>query len=198
MLGKTIWVYGDEWVPWEFLQSITCRILIHDSSTSLLFTDSWDYCIAPKTPKDWSCVATIIKALSADSSVLVAWRLPVPPTFVRFIESMPVTRLLLSSGEPSLPVDAVFGTPTAAFRTLCERMPPCRNHGAYAPPSMEAWGDLTKTLAEGGMSVVLTDVGESTWTLFWYKPSDSQGAAPSKATVTGLLGAAQRIVASMG
>jgi len=192
LVGKTIWVHGEEWIPWEFLQKIACRFLIHDSTTSLLFTDTWDYAIVPRTAKDWSCVATILKAISASSSVLVAWTISVPPNFVRFVEQLPVTRLMLSSEEPVLPVDAVFGTPTAAFRGLCERMPPCRNHGTYTPPSSDAWGDLTRTLSEGGMSVMLTDVGESAWTLFWYKPSDSRDATDAKERASMLLSAAQR------
>jgi hypothetical protein len=64
LVGKTIWVHGEEWIPWEFLQKIACRFLIHDSTNSLLFTDTWDYAIVPRTAKDWSCVATILKAIS--------------------------------------------------------------------------------------------------------------------------------------
>jgi hypothetical protein len=50
-------------------------------------------------------------------------------------------------------------------------------------------------LSDGGMSVLLTDVGESAWTLFWYKQSDSQGLTEteSKRKMRALLNATQRL-----
>ena len=198
MVGKTSWVFSqDAWIPWEFLPSITCRILIHDHASPILFTEEWEYCIAPKTPKDWSCAATIIKALCAPASVLVVLAASsTPPNFLSFLTSVPVSCVLLSTEEPAIPVDAVFSAPTAAFRDLCQRIPGRSGHGSYTAPAVEGWSDLTATLSGSGLSVVLTDVDESEWTLFWYKPSDSHGltATDAKRKVGELLSTAQRVL----
>jgi hypothetical protein len=202
LVGKTSWVWSrftGDWIPWEFLPSITCRILIHDHTSSILFTEEWEYCIAPKTPKDWSCTATIVKALSTSASVLVVLASSgAPPNFLSFLTSVPVSRVLLSAEEPAIPVDAVFSAPNAVFRDLSERIPGRKGHGSYTAPSTEGWADLTATLSGSGLSVVLTDVDESEWTLFWYKPSDSHGltATDAKRKVGELLSTAQRVLAA--
>jgi hypothetical protein len=199
LVGKTVWVHEDDWIPWEFLPNLPCRVLLYGADPpAVAFTDSWTYCIAPTSSKDWSCVATILKALSASAPLLVAWTSTVamPPSFVRFVEPLPnVTRVQLGAEPPLLP-DAVFGSPTLAFRALCERMPERGGHGSYAPPAVEAWADLTRTLSENGMSVMLTDVGEASWTLFWYKKKDSQGVseAEAKGRAAALLLAAHRML----
>lgn len=202
LTGKTIWVHQQSWVPWEFLHGITCRVLLQGSEPSLVgFVDPWHYTMTPKTAKDWSCIATVLKALSTSSgSVLVAWdsTLVVPPTFIRFVESLPVTRLMMSGAEspPLFPDALFFSADTADVKSICEHMPSRGGHGPYVAPAVESWNELVRTLGSSGMSLMLTDVGETAWTLFWYKREDSQvlTAAEAKERVKSLLHAANRVL----
>jgi hypothetical protein len=202
LVGKTIWGVGDPWVPWEFLQDIKCRVLLRGASSALAaISDNWTYSIAPETAKDWSCVATILKALSASTSVLVAWcdDVAMSPAALRFLEGLPITRLMMGSRAPALVPDAVlFSKDCGTARSICERLPARGGHGPCALPPTEAWTELVASLHDSSMCLMVTDVEDKAWTLYWYKPADSAPltAEEVKERVRAYLTAAQRLLGS--
>jgi len=199
-IGKTLWVHGDPWVPWEFLPDIKCRVLLRGlSDPSVSISENWTYSIAPENTKDWSCVATILKALSASTSVLVAWSndVSMSPAAARFLEGLPVTRLMIGPGAPALLPDAVlFSKDCATARSLCERLPARAGHGPCVLPPPDAWAELIGSLAESSMCLLVTDVDDKAWTFYWHKPADSSTltAADVKERVQAYLSAAQRLL----
>jgi hypothetical protein len=156
--------------------------------------------MAPENAKDWSCVATILKALSASTSVLVAWTddVEMSQAAVRFLEGLPATRLALGSTAPPMVPDAVlFSKGSKEVRSLCERLPARAGHGACLVPPPDAWAEVVGSLAESSMCLLVTDVEDKAWTFYWHKPEDSQALTASdvKERVRAYLSAAQRILA---
>jgi len=202
LVGKTVWVSSeDPWVPWEFLPDIKCRVLLRGKSGkgTVSISDQWTYSMAPENTKDWSCVATILKALSASTSVLVAWTddVEMSPAAVRFLEGLPVTRLALGTTAPQMVPDAVlFSKDCSTARSLCERLPARAGHGLCVPPPPDAWAELMGSLAESSMCLLVTDVEDKAWTFYWHKPNDSQALTASdvKERVQAYLSAAQRLL----
>jgi len=161
--------------------------------------DAWTYCITPTNAKDWSCIATILKALVVDRAVVVAWEdeVAMTPAAVRFLESLPLTRVMMGyrTGVPPLLPDAIlFSNDTTTARSLCERLP--SRKGACVLPPADAWTELLRTLAQSHLSLLVTDVEDAAWTLYWYNPEDSSSltAAQAKERVRVLLATAQQLV----
>jgi len=155
--------------------------------------------MAPENTKDWSCVATILKALSTSTSVLVAWTddVEMSPVAARFLEGLPVTRLALGITAPQMVPDAVlFSKGSKEARSLCERLPARAGHAPCVPPSADAWAELMGSLAESSMCLLVTDVEDKAWTFYWHKPDDSQTLTASDVNqrVRSYLSAAQRLL----
>jgi len=150
-------------------------MLLTGSPNTTVYGEPWTYVLYPTTQKDWSCAATILKAFGAG---VVAWTsdLVVPSSFLRFLESGSYTRIMMGYvTEPPLLPDAIFfpfsKTPDPLTLSICKALPSRKGHGAYAVHTQ--WDDILSMVAESGMSLLISDIGESTWTLFWYKRSDS-------------------------
>jgi hypothetical protein len=150
-------------------------MLLAGSVATTVYGEPWTYILYPTSPKDWSCAATILKAFG---SGLVAWTsdLVVPPAFLRFVESESYTKVMMGYiTEPPMFPDAVFfpycKTADPLVLSICKAMPPRKGHGAYTIHTQ--WEDVVAMLADSGMSLVITDVEEKDWTLFWVKRSDS-------------------------
>ena len=229
-MGKTVWVQGTaqgtstqgtSFIPWEFLQDISCRVLLQGEggssrpdrlggssrpdrlggSSALSVLESWTYCITPLTAKDWSCVATILKASSADRPVLVAWSddVAISSAFVRFLEATPLTRVMMGYDgitPPLIPDAVLFSKDSSSIRGICERLPARLGHGGCALPSADAWAELLATVTRSDLSLLVTDVEDKAWTLYWYKPEDSKSltAAEAKDRVQSLLQAVQQLL----
>jgi hypothetical protein len=168
-------------------------------------SEAWTYCITPTTPKDWSCIATILKALSADR-LLVAWSddVEMGAAAIRFLNALPATKLLMgyeSSPPPFLPDAILFSGQRSkdalSIRKICETLPARNDHGPCALPSLDAWTELLSTLEQSEMSLMITDVDDKAWTPYWYKLADSQSltAEDVKDRVSWLLSAAQQLLA---
>ena len=165
--------------------------------------DHWAYSMAPENTKDWSCIATILKALSASTSVLVAWTddVEMSPAAVRFLEGLPITRLALGTTAPQMVPDAVlFSKDCSTARSLCERLPARAGHGPCVPPPPDAWAELMGSLTESSMCLLVTDVEDKAWTFYWHKPEDSNALTASDVNqrVRAYLSAAQRLLAFDG
>jgi hypothetical protein len=77
--------------------------------------------------------------------------------------------------EPPLFPDAVFfpycKIADPLVLSICKAMPSRKGHGAYTVHTQ--WEDVITMLADSGMSLVISDIEEKAWTLFWVKRSDS-------------------------
>ena len=133
--------------------------------------------------------------------MLVAWDddVALTPAAVRFLESLPLTRLMMgyASGSPPMLPDAILFSMDAsmtAVRSLCERLPPRKGPCASSP--MDAWSELFSTLTQSNLSLMVTDVEDKAWTLYWMKQEDSNAltATDVKDRVRALLAAAQRLL----
>jgi hypothetical protein len=175
LTGHTVWIVRDAWIPWEFIPQTPCRMLLTGSAATTVYGEPWTYILYPTTQKDWSCAATILKAFG---SGVVAWTsdLIIPPSFLRFLESGTYTRIMMGyTTEPPLFPDAIFfphsKTPDPLVLSICKAMPSRKGHAGYTVHSQ--WDDIVTMVGDSGMSLLITDVEETKWTLFWYKRSDS-------------------------
>jgi hypothetical protein len=194
LIGRAIYVYSDSkdvWIPWEFVSGTqyTCKILITSEQSKLhcLEVDNvWTFVIRPQTGKDWSCIATIIRGMGG--SVLVAFdhNYPkAPDTFLSFLDStvadarIVITRIWFGIGIdiPVLPDAIFFPVHVHEIRNqiydLIRSLPGRSNHGPFKQMSVDEWNALINTTIQSDLGLVISDIGEQTWNLFWHKISDS-------------------------
>lgn len=203
LVGCSLYVHTNAdhaWVPMEFLSNpFSCKLLVTGSDGSHHCVEAettWTAILRPVSPKDWSCIATLIRGAGpgpggTTASVLLTFDTgcPVlPESFAAFLDAVvaegriSLTRVWIGFGAriPTVP-DAVFFPPSmdaearGVAHALIGRLPARNGHGA--PPSMssEEWASLVTATATSGMGICVTDVGENGWTLFWHKPVDSAG-----------------------
>lgn len=197
LIGCSLYIHADAehaWVPAEFLSSpFSCKLLVTGSDATHRCVEAettWTAILRPVAPKDWSCIATLIRGAGA-SSVLLTFDAgcPVlPESFVAFLDAVvaegriSLTRIWIGVGAriPVVP-DAVFfpshmgADARIAAHALIGRLPARNGHGAAPAMSGEDWVSLVTATATSGMGICVTDVGENEWTLFWHKPVDSAG-----------------------
>lgn len=169
----------EAWIPWEFLSGHTHRILVASVQPTLRIVEAendWTAIFRPHSIKEWSCIATIVRSLPSPVLLVFDFGHPPPPdTFVAFLESTPCTRIWIGS-IPGMP-DAVFfperkDDVTEAY-TLLTRLGSRKSHGPWKGMRASEWEHLVRTTVESGLGLVLSDIGEREWTLFWHKVSDS-------------------------
>ena len=203
LVGRALYVYStesDAWVPWEFISSTTysCRILITGLDKHLRTMEAeyaWTFIVRPTGLKDWACIATIVRGMG--QSVLLVFDIgtpPIPPTFVAFMDSclaegkVILTRVWIGQNIeiPTIP-DAIFFPVLRdghdAVYDMIRRLPGRGGHGSWAPISPADWLTISKATAESGLGMVVSDIGETSWQLFWHKVSDSR-AEPSHVLVS--------------
>lgn len=199
LVGQTTWVVCDEsqqvWLPWEFLTgaSYVARILIHGGHATelrLLETENnWSAVFAPQSARDWSLIATYLKACAVGGSVFLTLDIGAarssPAAFFTFLDGLVtegrvLTRVFFCTHEHLLGgsgPDAVFFPPLATHgalgaRSVLARLP-ARAGGVWHPPAPGEWDTLVAATAQSGLGIVATHVGEAEWRLFWHKPADS-------------------------
>lgn len=196
LVGKTTWVVCDDpqqvWLPWEFLTgaSYVARILVHaDIGLRLLEAENtWSAIFAPQSARDWSLVATYIKACVSGGSVFLtidsgAAR-SAPAAFFTFLDGLVaegrvLTRVFFCTHDHLVAgsgPDAVFFPPLTAHyafgaMNVLTRLP--ARAGVWHPPVPDGWETLVAATAQSGLGIVATHVGEADWRLFWHKPADS-------------------------
>ena len=203
LVGRALYVYAgedDAWVPWEFISSTTysCRILITGSDKHLRTIETeyaWTVVVRPTGVKDWACIATIVRGMG--QSVLLVFDIgaPVAPaTFVAFMDAcvaegrIVLTRVWIGQNIeiPAIP-DAIFfpllRNGQDAVYDMIRRLPGRLGHGSWTPITPADWATITKATADSGLGIVVTDIGETSWQLFWHKLSDSR-AEPSHVLVS--------------
>lgn len=202
LVGRALYVYtseSDAWVPWEFISgtSYSCRILITSSESHLRTLETgyaWTFVIRPVTPKDWSCIATIVRGMGQSVLLVFDSGAPaIPSTFVTFMDAcigegkIVLTRVWVGQNIeiPTIP-DAIFFPIIREHEhvyDMIRRLPARLGHGTWAPISPADWLTISKATAESGLGMVVSDIGETSWQLFWHKISDSR-AEPSHVLVS--------------
>jgi len=199
LVGRAVYVFcheGNHWLPWEFIASpnYICRILVTGAGMeSLEMEVDWSFVIRPTDAaggKEWSCLATILRAMGGGGvggggSVLLVFGLgapKAPPAFLSFLDGLlannrtSITRVWL--GEhieiPTIP-DAIFfpvgAVPHVMFEMI-HRLPPRSNHEGFFITN-ENWTNIVDATKEQNLGLVVSDVGEPRWSLFWHKIADS-------------------------
>lgn len=196
--GRSLWVYSESkhtrygsGIPWEYIQEInyTIKILIRGTMahTAIIETD-WSCVWIPQTAHDWSCIATMIRSIGVGSCLLVMDRVVhlAPTSFWAYLDGIVkegrtvITRVWVHSEAPAWIPDATFFPPlsdsdsTVALQIL-QAMPARHNHGSWMNmQTAQQWVDLLRDTGRQGLGLVLSDVQETHWTLFWHKPADSR------------------------
>lgn len=196
LVGRAIYVYSDSghaWIPWEFISgtAYSYRVLITGEGPGLRCVEAennWNAVFRPVSNKDWSLIATVLRAMGP--TLLCVFDIhapPAPPSFVSFMDAMladgrtVLTRVWIGQHIeiPTIP-DAVF-TPvlhdahtSQSVYELFGRLPARGNHGGWGGMGVADWNALVKALGDSDLGIVITDVGESAWSLFWHKIADSR------------------------
>ena len=196
LVGKILYVHAssqEAWLPWEFLSGapFSMKLLVTGSESShhcVEASTSWTVILRPAVPKDWSCLATLVRG-AGSGSVLLTFDVgcpPVPDSFATFLDAViaegrvSLTQVWIGIGVriPGIP-DAVLFPPLTdregrtAAHALISRLPGRYGHGAAPTVPVEDWNTLVMATTASRMGICVTDVGESGWTLFWHKPADS-------------------------
>ncbi len=196
--GRPLWVYaGPEHaqfgsgIPWEYIQEIhyTTKILVrgpHSIQTQI--ESEWSSVWYPQSSRDWSCIATLIRSIGVGSCLLVMDHVAnnPPASFWTYLDGIvkegrtTVTRIWIHTNAPMWIPDALFFPPlhdseaTVALQIL-QAMPARHNHSTWVYMQTAAqWLDVLRDTRRQGLGLVLSDVQETSWTLFWHKPVDSR------------------------
>jgi len=198
LMGRAMYVFCNEknyWIPWEFLRrenhQYACTILVTGEAVdSLELEHNWTFVVRPGgSGKEWSCLATILKGIGTTSLIVFGLGAPVaPPAFLTFMDNvhaegrLRLTRVWL--GEhieiPTIP-DAIFfpsGAPADTMYAMIHRLPGRSGHEGFHINN-DSWYSITQATAEQGLGLVVTDVDEPRWSLFWHKLSDSDTDTPT-------------------
>lgn len=196
LVGRAVYVYADSvsaWIPWEFVSgtSYSCRILISGEGAGLRCVEAentWNAVFRPSSAKDWSCIATMIRGMGP--AVLIVFDThapPAPPAFISFMDAVladgriVLTRVWIGQHIeiPTIP-DAVFVPVMHDARRaqdvfeLFGRLPGRGAHQGWTGMTAHDWASLVKATTDSDLGMVMSDVGEQSWTLFWHKIGDSR------------------------
>ena len=185
LIGRAIYI-GGEWIPWEFISgtAYTSRILITgDGFSQVEIENTWNYIARPSSSKDWSILATIIRGCGGTMLLTINNSAgTIPLSFYSFLDTViaegrtVITRVWLQCMPPCIP-DAVFFPPDigdASFDIL-SHLPSRGNHAAFSITAKD-WKTLASVASDAGLGIVVSDVGENAWNIFWHKPEDSRPA----------------------
>ena len=191
LTGRALYVYAnpeEAWIPWEFINSTqySCKILIRGDTTTIVEAENnWTAVFRPTSPRDWSMIATVIRG--ATGSVLLTFDSGcprAPEVFVGFLDSTLaagraiLTRVWIGVGieVPCIP-DAIFFPSVSAEQTtvydILGRLPARSSHGPWKRVPTTDWLSLCSATTASHLGLVITDVEESEWSLFWHKIADS-------------------------
>jgi hypothetical protein len=194
LVGRVVYVVADEpnaWLPNEFLSGTqySVRILITGEGHGVRLLEAenaWNAIFRPANNRDWSVIATMIR--SAAGSVLLTsdqCAPAMPSSFISFLdgavaEGRQITRVWIGTHHeiPAVP-DAILFPPlrdpfraTAAYEMI-RRLPGRDGHGPWSPMGAAEWATVIEATSKSDLGVLISDVGERAWTLFWHKLSDS-------------------------
>jgi hypothetical protein len=148
----------------------------------------WNVIVSPQNAKDWSILATLIKGSGGTVLIVFDTDTPKPPmTFLTFMDSIiaegrtVLTRVWIGQAIeiPCIPDAVLFPVLTdtrlhSAVFDLIYRLPARGGHETLPTMSRVEWVSLVNATVENGLGIMVTDIGESTWSLFWHKIADSR------------------------
>jgi hypothetical protein len=194
LVGKSLWYSKSSQhdaisgIPWEFIQgtNYSMRILIHGGGHKQLRVAEaerpWTCIWSPTGPRDWSCLATIVRSVTAGSCLLVFDHVVgIPHTFWSFLDTVQregrttITRVWIHTDAPQWIPDAVFFPPLDTKQpilSIVESLPARNGHGGWRHGT--DWDAILQATSSQNLGLVVTDVEETDWTLLWHKPEDSK------------------------
>ena len=196
LIGRAVYVVADSehaWLPLEFISgtAYSTRILVSGDGPGLRLVEaenSWNAIFRPSVGRDWSIIATMIRASTAAGPVLLtidSHAPSLPASFIGFLdgilaEARTVTRVWIGTHHeiPAIP-DAILFPPlrepfraTAAYEMM-RRLPGRDGHAGWTAMGSAEWNALVEATSKSDLGILISDIGERNWTLFWHKIADS-------------------------
>jgi hypothetical protein len=215
LVGRSMYVCATPekaWIPYEFISGTTynCRICVSGAVAAkhvrLIDTaDGWNAVFHPSSSRDWSCIATMIQSMGPHVLLVFDSHAPVaPPSFITFLDNcmaggrVVLTRIWIGTHVeiPCIPDAILFpvgtGDGAGAAYDMMRRLPGRNGHGPWSAPNLDEWNSLQKATTDGHLGIMITDVGEREWSMFWHKVEDSYVGTP------GTTGMAARVLLATG
>lgn len=209
LIGRTVYVNAAAdvaWIPWEFITGTmyTCKILVTGEgfgTRSIEAEGCWTVVVRPANAKDWSMIATIMRGMGGTQILVFDSHAPrAPDSFVTFMDALlgegriVLTRVWIGEHAeiPAIP-DAIFfpvmhtAAAMASSFAMVRRLPARNGHGIFRTMGDHEWNAICNAAAGTGVGVIVSDVGESEWSLFWHKVGDSRLDSPSHRLKRGLM-----------
>lgn len=207
LVGKAVYIVADAehaWIPWEFISGTqyAVRILISGEGAGLRLIEAepgWNAIFKPTGGRDWSVIATMMKSaggpilLTMDSHAAAA-----PATFISFLDSMlaegrTITRIWIGTHVtvPTIPDALLFPPLREPFRAsaayeMMRRLPGRDGHAGWTAMGGGEWNTLVDATSKSELGIIISDIGEKAWTLFWHKIADSSMETHAAAIKRGL------------
>ena len=165
----------DAWIPWECLpEGMTILLCGKEVRTHRMVRDSasWSLIWSPTSSREWSMLATVLKAAGPVILVLDLGA-PIPPfAFTEFLETLPsVTKVQLAYAGSSLgifgPVRSVIWSDTISVAARMEVLQTLRYKEGDA-----AVAAAVTAAKESHVQLMASQV-EGSWKLYWIRPADS-------------------------
>jgi hypothetical protein len=165
----------EAWIPWEFLsEGMTILICGKEVPSHRIVRDSypWNIVWTPTTSRDWSMIATILKATAGPLTLVIDLGGPIPPfAFTEFLDSRPLLTKLQIAKKGTI---AAFGGPRAVIWSseipLATRMEFLRS--VQCKETEAAVVAAVTAATDSHVQVMACDQGGG-WKLYWIRPDDS-------------------------
>jgi len=165
----------EAWVPWEFLSDgMTILLCGKEILSHRMVRDSypWNIIWSPTTSRDWSMIATILKATAGPLTLVIDLGGPIPPfAFTEFLDSRPSLTKVQIAKKGTL---GAFGTPRAVIWSsrvsLGQRMEFLRS--VQCKETESAVVAAVTAATDSNVQVMACDQGGG-WKLYWIRPGDS-------------------------
>lgn len=166
----------DVWIPWECITGgFTVLLCGKEPRVCRLLRDSipWSLIWSPSTSREWSMLATVLKAAVQPIVVVSDLLAPVPPiAFVEFLETLPsCTKVQMVQNGTTV---GLLGHPTTILWangcSMTSRMEVLRSIGSAERE--ETMAAAVAAAIESSVNVVVSRA-EGAWKLYWIRPADS-------------------------
>ena len=177
-LSVVLFVEKEEeaWVPWECVPEGMSILLCGKAPlTHRIVRDSypWSSIWSPSTSREWSILATVLKAITGPITLVLDLDGPVPPfAFTEFLESLPsVTKFQIVKKGSSLGMlghaHAIIWSDAISISSRMDVLQTLRYK--------EGEGAITAavTAARDSKVLLMASDCEGSWKLYWIKPADS-------------------------
>ena len=165
----------DAWIPWECLpEGMTILLCGKEPRTHRLVRDSasWNLIWSASSSREWSLLATVLKA-AGPVTLVMDLGAPIPPfAFTEFLETLPsITKVQLAYIGSSL---GIFGAPTTVIWSdsisVAARMEVLQT--LRYKEGEAAVAAAVNAARDSNVQLMISQV-EGTWKLYWIRPADS-------------------------